>query len=161
MSLMVREESRSSQHLPTAQHRRLLLSASSVLALRAALTGTGHLVDPRLDVPHTQPIEPSSAEQRCDVPASKHFVIDVRCGCQIRLHHLLKPVGEEFAELGDTRGYRSLPCPLLKFQPLLMHLLASLAVDVLALPLPIGLRDPRVGGETGGPDRASGVDGAP
>src|SRR6185437_11832074 len=124
--------------------------------LRAALTGSGHLVDPRLDVPHTQSIEPSSTEQRCDVPTSKHLVIDVRGGCQIRLHHLLKPVGEEFAELGDTRGYRSLPCPLLKFQPFLMHLLASLAVDVLALPLPVGFRDPRVGGETiaVGEDRA-------
>src|SRR6185312_2341232 len=125
-----------------------VLGASGVFALRAALTRPSHCIDPRWDIPHTEPIEPSGTERRCDVSASKHLIVDVRGGCQVRLHDLLPPVHEEFAEPGDVRCYRSLPCQLLKFQPFLMHLLTGFSVDVFALSLSIGLRDPRVCSET-------------
>jgi hypothetical protein len=43
------------QQRPTEQQR-LALRPGGVLALRTALTGPGHLVDPRLNIPRGQPV---------------------------------------------------------------------------------------------------------
>lgn len=123
------------------------LGPGSVLALRAALAPNTKLVEPGLDIPHAQFVQPFAAEIQNDVEPGEQVVVGRSGWSQVGHHHLSQPSRHEIGESRRAGGDRTASRELMESEPFHVNLLPRLPVDHLALRATLRCGDPRVCGE--------------
>ncbi|TMR90459.1 tRNA (N6-threonylcarbamoyladenosine(37)-N6)-methyltransferase TrmO [Nonomuraea basaltis] len=109
--------------VPTSLRVAVTLGPSGILTLIAAETGTAQLVQPGLDVPNGQLVEPLGAERWRDVEPGEHLVVRHRLGREVGFHDVREPVRQVVRELlvdremAPKQGDEGAPDAWLVFEP--------------------------------------------